>query len=266
VAYNYPAGATRLPDQVLVMVFKNAAGTITLPAKQITSPKTGETADITCTYTPPANSGDSCISCPNTSALDPATNPIYLVPDQPDHEDIERFSLVDNKQGIYSIKNLSFSDSYVVVLQYLNGGKRSSCLIGKPIRTASLTELNGGTEAELKKSKCFIATAAFGTSQHRHIFTLVWFRESFLKAFPLGAWIAEMYTIYSPPIAAVVATSPLLAGVVRALIVLPALYLALVKNLNSFPMVYVNSVGLLVLVGLSGVLLRMRLRRRKRNW
>jgi len=70
---------------------------------------------------------------------------------------------------------------------------------------------------------CFIATAAFGTSQAPEIATLRRFRdEVLLRSFP-GQWFVSAYQAVSPGLAAIVSRSDLLRRTVRAVLIRPML-------------------------------------------
>jgi hypothetical protein len=277
VPYSYPVSdppTTSVPPQVLVMVFYEDAGSLTLPASQVKTPKTGETVATTCEYTPPTSSGGSCITCNKADSLPDAelkTNPISVDAADPDLPGVFKFTLAPNtlatnSLGSHLVQGLEVNEKYVVVMQYEKGGERSACFISEPSNSVSLTEYNGGSDAILKNPSCFIATAAFGTPQHQHIGTLIWFRENFMRAFTVGTWLIDLYNTYSPPIAAVVAESSWLRAVVRGLIFVPATYLGWVRKLGHYPLIYVNSVGLVIMMGLGALLGRRRFMRRKRIW
>ena len=61
-------------------------------------------------------------------------------------------------------------DKYAVVTQYeINGVQQSSCLTGEPTLNRIFTELTSGKEPEVGNPSCFIATAAYGSSQEEKI-------------------------------------------------------------------------------------------------
>jgi hypothetical protein len=264
VAYN-DTEKKRIPSKVLVLVFKGDADSITLPALQITNSETGATAETTCTYTSPSTTDEACIACAVTGTnTNEKKFPIYLTSSQPDQEGVLRYILTDNASHAYTVKGLSYSEEYVVAVQYENGGKRSNCFTSTPARTASLSELNGAPEAELKNPKCFIATAAYGSPFDSHIATLVWWRDNVLEKFSIGRWLVDHYYQVSPALAATISNSPSMQTLVRSLLWLPVTYMALLKFLTSFPLMYVNGGGALLVAGLSSFLLRRRQRLRIR--
>ncbi len=64
-------------------------------------------------------------------------------------------------------------------------------------------------------SGCFIATAAYGSALAPELELLRSFRDNQLLKHSAGAWFVERYYEHSPPIAAVIDTSPLLAKLTR---------------------------------------------------
>lgn len=72
---------------------------------------------------------------------------------------------------------------------------------------------------------CFIATAAYGTPMAPEIDTLRAFRDAYLLSNPVGTAFADLYYHVSPAIADVIAKSPVLAALVRMVLV-PVIFLA----------------------------------------
>jgi hypothetical protein len=71
---------------------------------------------------------------------------------------------------------------------------------------------------------CFIATAAYGTPMASEIDTLRAVRDTFLLESTVGTAFVDAYYSYSPVVADVVAQSPVLASIVRVLLV-PVIFL-----------------------------------------
>jgi immune inhibitor A len=80
---------------------------------------------------------------------------------------------------------------------------------------------------EMKSSggKCFIATAAYGSYEAPTVKTLRLFRDRILLTNPPGRLLVKTYYALSPPLAAVIADSPVLRGGVRILL-LPVIVVA----------------------------------------
>jgi len=72
---------------------------------------------------------------------------------------------------------------------------------------------------------CFIATAAFGSPFERHVVTLRRFRDEYLLKSSPGRTFVRLYYRYSPPLAAIIADSPVLRAIVRVHLV-PLVYVS----------------------------------------
>ncbi len=257
----------RAPSQVQLMLFKaSETGTLPLKAVQLLNSDTGETVAAHCEYSVPSDTDPQCVKCTPADASkygDQKQFPIYLLSDQDEDDTIVRNELVNNTKGSYAVKNLSYIESYVVMLQYEKGGLRSDCVMATPERTASLTELNGASEAELKQSACFIATAAYGHPLDAKVATFVWFRDTFLETFAAGRRLVDLYYTYSPGLATLIEGSSTLRTLTRGILWLPERYITLLKTLKTYPLAYVNVGGALSLLVLAGLLLGLRPHRRK---
>jgi hypothetical protein len=71
-----------------------------------------------------------------------------------------------------------------------------------------------GSESD-EKGSCFIATAAYGSYSESHVMALREFRDDVLLKSKAGAVLVEMYYIYSPSVADLIATHPALRASVR---------------------------------------------------
>ena len=72
-----------------------------------------------------------------------------------------------------------------------------------------------------KESKCFIATAAYGSALAPDVVMLRHFRDERLKPHPVGRWMVKIYERYAPPYAHLIARRRWLRACVRRLIVGP---------------------------------------------
>jgi predicted DNA-binding transcriptional regulator YafY len=75
-------------------------------------------------------------------------------------------------------------------------------------------------------SSCFIATAAYGTSQEPEIDRLRKFRDQVLMDYRIGELFVAVYYALSPPIAEWISQRERRQALARRLIVLPALWIA----------------------------------------
>lgn len=99
----------------------------------------------------------------------------------------------------------------------------------------------GGNSGGGGGGPCFIASAAYGTPMAAEVDTLRAVRDSYMLTNPVGTAFVDAYYHASPALADVVATSPMLATVVRVLLV-PVIFLG--KVALAMPM-------LLAVVGVS---------------
>ncbi len=77
----------------------------------------------------------------------------------------------------------------------------------------------------LKSSKCFIATAAYGSPSAKSVVVLRNFRDAYLGKTIGGRYFIKQYEKYSPPIAFLIARDEFLKVVVRKAIVSPIAWL-----------------------------------------
>ena len=68
------------------------------------------------------------------------------------------------------------------------------------------------------ESFCFVATAAYGAAWAGPVQALRDFRDAFLKTSATGLDLVRFYYAYSPPLARVIATEPLLRGMARVVL------------------------------------------------
>lgn len=72
---------------------------------------------------------------------------------------------------------------------------------------------------------CFVATATFGHYDAPEVVFLRTFRDELLSQSVLGRGFIQTYYIVSPPLAAVIANSESLRGIVRKFFLQPAIFL-----------------------------------------
>jgi hypothetical protein len=95
----------------------------------------------------------------------------------------------------------------------------------------------------LSDSKCFIATAAFGSSMAPDVMVLRQFRDRYLKTNALGQMFVDAYYSVSPPIANFIAQHDTLRTATRA-VLSPIIFTV------KYPL---GSLGILILAALGGV-------------
>jgi hypothetical protein len=110
-----------------------------------------------------------------------------------------------------------------------------------------------GNQAGFKTAdSCFIATAAYGSLLHPHVRVLRDFRDQYLETNRVGRMFVSLYYRYSPPMADVISSHPVLQPVARAAL-LPVIGIGwLVMHIGIF------GTCLLAVLGISPVWLRRR--------
>ena len=122
------------------------------------------------------------------------------------------------------------------------------CRLFKPERNYTLLEvLNGRNQNDtgLGDPRCFIATAAYGSSLAKEVDIFRWFRNKFLLTHALGRSFVEFYYEYSPPLAKIISEQPTLAWLVRMLLWPLALFLQILKWLGLWQSLALSSLGVL---------------------
>lgn len=112
------------------------------------------------------------------------------------------------------------------VFEYTRASKPldSLLLIALGLLVALIGLAAGGESGGGGGGPCFIATAAYGTPLAAEIDTLRAVRDNYLLDNAIGTALVDTYYQVSPPVADVVAKSPLLAALVRVLLV-PVIFL-----------------------------------------
>lgn len=98
-------------------------------------------------------------------------------------------------------------------------------------------------------SRCFIATAAFGSPLHPYVGLLREFRDSYLLTYPSGRWIVSLYYSISPPIAEIISDNPGLKVIVK-LFLIPAIMLSWVLVKTTLSAKIVIAVLMLILISI----------------
>lgn len=145
-------------------------------------------------------------------------------------------ALIEPGAGSYDILGLEVGSSYGAFLQYERGVNHSTCLTTKVIANVSLTELNGEQDAKLSNEACFIATATYGSSSHRYLDALRWFRDTYLLSNPFGKEFVRMYYRYSPAIAQVIEQNEVLRQASLFVLTPAALAVTTLRNNGPIPL------------------------------
>jgi len=98
-------------------------------------------------------------------------------------------------------------------------------------------------------SRCFIATAAYGTPMAEEVEVLREFRDKYLLTTPVGQALVDIYYKVSPPMAEFITEHPSLKSIVRVGL-LPAVAMSTVV-VNTTPAEKAAIIGLLVLVSVA---------------
>jgi hypothetical protein len=117
-----------------------------------------------------------------------------------------------------------------------------------------------GTQETGNTSKCFIATAAYGSYLDSHVQTLRNFRDSYMLTNPVGRSLVSAYYRLSPPLAQFIDDYPALKPIVRAEL-MPAVAMSSVA-LNT---TLAEKAAILIAMALFTTVLIMWLRQRTRR-
>lgn len=133
--------------------------------------------------------------------------------------------------------------SYSSILEKL---KPSTFYYVRAYAKTSTGDVYYGNQIGLKTSDaCFIATAAYGSLLHPFVGQLRAVRDRYLQTSSLGQMFVRFYYQHSPPLAAYIASHPVLRPVVQAAL-LPAIGL-------SWLLLHLGAGGLLILGGTAGL-------------
>ena len=97
---------------------------------------------------------------------------------------------------------------------------------GLPAQAETLLQSTFPNAEIVQDKKCFIATAAYGSSVAPEVATLRRFRDTRLRRDRLGRWALCIYERYSPPLADWIAERPAVRFWVQRLVLSPVLWVA----------------------------------------
>jgi len=204
-----------VPTEAYVLLVNDSLGIDTLPAKTYT----GEPVDpvTTCGLAPASGGGGACVTCAQDVYLD-----IEKIMESPEVErgDI-RVERVETTEFSVAFAGLD-EGSYTAFASYAFGLKVSSCFSGVPGNDLNAFELLGDTDTELG-GEGFVATVAYGSSEHKDLDDLRWFRDSVLVRSSAGRSLVGYYYRYGPHAARWLDSKPVLKSMVRAGLV-PVVY------------------------------------------
>lgn len=247
-------GLETTPEGVVLFAFKSSDSNLDIKAIKIESDPNTATeekfSNITCKFDSSAE--DHCIQCPEAGDL-----PFVLLDNQETDSPFLTKSLSNKEEeSSYQFNDLD-DEEYTFVAQYTGGIKRSEkCLKITPGRTLSLTEANGEKEGDFKDTRCFIATAAFGTPYHHYVQAFRWFRGAYILKTDFGKKFVSFYYANSPKYAKIISESPVLKKVTQAILVVPALTVSGLWYAHQNPWAGWLTVAALVLI--AALLLRSR--------
>jgi hypothetical protein len=144
------------------------------------------------------------------SAVDPEGAPLtYNATDLPSGATLNISTGVFN----WTPNNMQAGD-YNIVFSVSDGSQITSEVM---VITVANTDSND--------SRCFIATAAFGSPLHPYVELLREFRDSYMLTNPLGRWFVTIYYNNSPPIAEIIKDNSGLKAIVKIFLI-PAIIIS----------------------------------------
>jgi hypothetical protein len=217
---------------VLVVIAPSATPdglTLSLPAKAYDTTKVADESvpDGSCVFDPNFVNGASCVSC--TAAT------YYL--DTAELKDMESVGIRVATTRTPSAGNLAMTELtngvvYAAFMYYEPSGlTQTSCYRQTPEQNFTLSELNGEDEAKWDNPRCFIATAAYGSTLHRNLAQFTWLREHVLLKTKPGKQFVKWYYTRGPALAEAIAQRPMARFVVRTLLWPAALGISLWREM-----------------------------------
>jgi hypothetical protein len=237
------------PSDITIVAIDKTSTVTDLPAFIFNDAADADTEapDGTCTFSSSFTDGAACVTCSdakaylNTEELAKLTSSgVLIAQSSPD-------------TGETSIPGLENGKNYAIFAYYSPGGlNRSSCQSGSPAEDTTYSELNGEEDASLSDTKCFIATAAYGSPLHKNLKPLRWFRDRVLMRSGLGQDFVSWYYENGPKAAAYVTSSPALQFAVRGALWIPVIvltaWMSITDNLHA------ESANLLLAVALAAAI------------
>lgn len=251
------------PANITLLAIEKSTTITALPAYIFneTADSDSEATDGTCTFNSGFSDGTACVTCSdakaylNTEELKKlSSSGVFLVQASPD-------------SGITSISGLENGKAYAVFSYYEPGGlSRSQCVSASPQANTSWSEINGEDDATAEDTKCFIATAAYGTPLHKNLKPLRWFRDRVLLQTNAGQSFVRWYYENGPKAASYVSGSAAIQMLVRGVLWIPVVLISAWMWLAmNMPMTenYLIPLGLAIAVAVLGFRL---VRRTRGEW
>lgn len=209
IAYN-GSGGTKAPTGVtLVLIDTSVFDEYTFKAKTYKENAESEAIDASCKFVVEAGDPATC-SIQNCVPDSGVAADAYLDPNAINEGSHIQYKTLSPSAASYTFTELIPGTQYAAFAVYQPSGlKNSSCVMASPIRTYTLTELNGADEGKRVDPRCFIGAAAYGTQTHDHLDKLRWFRDVYLMPTTFGRMFVESYYEWSPPIANFVREHPI---------------------------------------------------------
>lgn len=221
-------GKSIAPSKLVAVAIDKSSSLADVPAYlyDSTSSTDADAAEGSCVY---VSDSDTCIQCSDTehhylnpSKLGTLTGQGVFV------------ATAEASANEVSISGLENDKPYAVFTFFTPGGlTRSACLTATPVENTTWSERNGEGDAKLSDPKCFIATAAYGSSLHRNLKPLRWFRDRVLLRSKIGAEFVDWYYQNGPSAAKVVANYPALQLAVQAVLWIPVLIISAWMTLSG---------------------------------
>lgn len=226
----YTDGKTAAPGGVSMFVVEANQGNVVVGAR-VFNPNADNDKSTDCIINTNAEDGSACVTCSGSNEKN-----VYI--DRGNLPSHVKHATVGPSSNSITIGGLEDEDSagdpitYLAFLTYEpDGTKQSACYRASPRRNISWAELlDEDMEAKEINPRCFIATAAYGSSLHNKVDLLRWFRDNYLRQNWIGRKFIVLYYRYSPPAAEFIAERPWLRQIIRGALWFPTEAIAWLKG------------------------------------
>lgn len=166
----------------------------------------------------------------------------------------------DGGYGVTEILTNGNNDGSIIINGFGAGGPYSSVVViplnysdtisGSFSLTAFYTTTSSGSD-----SRCFIATAAFGSPLHPYVELLREFRDSYMLTNPMGRWFVTIYYNNSPPIAKIIKDNSGLKAIVKIFLI-PAIMVSWAMLKTTLSEKIIIAVLLAIIISIKRTLLK----------